>query len=83
MILCVRSRECNYSYNFHHGVAVYRIYADSTDEEHSEYGNNDDNNRHHRYTFLRLAIMFCPTLQLIVCSMRLLLSMFTLLSRSD
>ena len=35
MILYMRSRECNYSYNFHHGVAVYGIYAYNTDGEYS------------------------------------------------
>jgi len=28
-------RECNYSYNFHHGVAVNSIHAYNTDGEYS------------------------------------------------
>jgi len=35
MILYMRSRECNYSYNIHNRVAVYSIYAYNTDGEYS------------------------------------------------
>jgi len=35
MSVCVRCRECKYSNNFHHGVAVYSIYAYNSDGEYS------------------------------------------------
>jgi len=48
-VTCDIFRECNYSYNFHHGVAVYSIYAYNSDAEYSYYSNNDGYNRVDRY----------------------------------
>ena len=35
MILYMRSRECNYSYDFHHRVAVHSIYAYNANGQYS------------------------------------------------